>query len=77
MRGFIRGVKDIGHLIAHVEPELEACKGMEEQVKRLKGWDGVFFNPETLAMTLWANSLAHHAALMKNVYAIENDIKTK
>ena len=68
MRGFIRGVKDIGQLIADVEPDLDTCKGMENDMQRIELWARVFTNPETLAMTLMANSWSHHDALMKNVY---------
>jgi len=38
MRSFIKSVKDIGYLIADVEPELESCKGMESDIMRIEKW---------------------------------------
>ena len=66
-RGFIRGVKDIGKLITTAEGQLDSCDGMEDDMKRIKVWDRVFYNPETLAWILMANSWGKHAALMENV----------
>jgi len=74
MRGFIRGVKDIGKLIADVEPELDACDGMKDDMKRIEMWSRVFFNPETLAMTLMAHTYRNKDALLKNIDDIEADI---
>jgi hypothetical protein len=74
MRGFIRGVKDIGKLITDAEPQLETCAGMDDDIKRIETWARVFYNPETLAWTLMANSWGHHAALMQNVKNIDSDI---
>ena len=66
-RGFIRGVKDIGKLITDAEGQLKSCEGIEDDMKRIEVWDRVFYNPETLAWTLMANSWGKHAALMENV----------
>ena len=46
-------------------------------MQRIEVWGRVFSNPETLAMTLMANSWSHHEALMENVSQIENDIQSK
>jgi len=46
-------------------------------MKRIENWARVFYNPETLAWTLMANSWGHHAAVMKNVEDLEADLKSQ
>jgi len=77
MRGFIRGVKDLGKFLSDSDPALDTCKGMEDDMARIKKWSYVFTNPETLAWTLMANAWGHHAELMDNVRAVDADVSTK
>ena len=70
LRSFIQAVKDIGYLIADVEPELDGCKGMETDMMRIEQWSRVLTNPEFLAMDLMDYAWMQHAQLMEEVNGI-------
>ena len=73
----LKAVQEIGQIIKEVPQDLDECKDIDSDVKKVEAWAAVFANPVTLTKQLTKNLLANWKKVSADITTTETDWNAK
>ena len=69
----IKGISVVGKIISTVDTDLQDCKGMQPDIKRIEVWAAIFKNPVALFKKVFSNSIMHISQIHTDIGDIITD----
>ena len=69
----LKAVQEIGQIIKELPEDLDDCKDIDDDVKKIETWAAIFTNPVELTKQLTKNLLANWKKVSSDVTQVETD----
>merc|ERR1711907_738753 len=73
----LKAVQEIGQIVKELPDDLDECKDIDDDVKKVEAWAAIFKNPVKLTETLTKNLLANWKKVSADITTTETDWNNK
>ena len=69
----LKAVQEIGQIVKELPTDLDECKNMDDDLKKIEAWAAIFTNPVKLVSTLTKNLMANWSKVKTDIDSTSSD----